>query len=153
MNTRVFISHSSRDAALARDLVAALEEHGLTCWISGRDVQPGANYQEAIVAAIRSGRAMVVLVSAAANASDEVKKELALASAAGMAVYPVRLGAVVPNPALAYELATRQWIEGGDGPVIAAKLAAAIGSSAPHGPATDAPAPLALPCHHAQAIG
>ena len=144
MSAMVFISHSSRDAAMARDLVAALEAAGVGCWISGRDVGPGQNFQEAIVAAIRSGRAMVVLVSAAANASDEVKKELALASAAGMAVYPVRLGAVVPNPALAYELATRQWIEGGDGPVIAAKLAAAIGGSATPPPAADVPA-LALP--------
>ena len=141
----VFISHSSRDAALAHELVAALEASGVACWISGRDVGPGQNFQEAIVAAIRGGRAMVVLVSAAANASDEVKKELALASAAGVAVYPVRLGAVVPNAALSYELATRQWIEGGDVPVLAARLATAIGGSSPQTSATDAPAALALP--------
>ena len=68
----VFISHASRDAAAAHAIVAALEAHGIACWISARDVAPGANYQEAIVTAIRSGRAMVVLVSEAANASDEV---------------------------------------------------------------------------------
>ena len=145
MNALVFISHSSRDASLAYELVAALEAAGVACWISGRDVAPGANYQESIVAAIRGGRAMVVLVSEAANASDEVKKELSLASAAGMAVYPVRIDGVVPNAALSYELATRQWIEGGDMPVLAARLAAAIGGSAPPPPVADVPSPLALP--------
>ena len=140
----VFISHSSRDAALAHELVAAMEAAGVGCWISGRDVAPGANYQEAIVAAIRGGRAMVVLVSQAANASDEVKKELSLASAAGVAVYPVRLGGVQPNAALSYELATRQWIEGDDVPSMARRLVAAIQGSAAPPPTADAPH-LALP--------
>ena len=125
---------------MAREIVAALEAGGVACWISGRDVEPGQNFQEAIVAAIRGGRAMVVLVSEAANASDEVKKELALASAAGVAVYPVRLGGVTPNAALSYELATRQWIEGGDVPLLAARLAAAIGGGAMQPPSPDAPA-------------
>ena len=126
----VFISHSSRDAALAHDLVAALEAAGVACWISGRDVAPGANYQESIVGAITGARAMVLLLTEAANASDEVKKELSLASAQGIAVYPVRIGSVQPNAALRYELATRQWIEGGDVPVLAARLVAAIGGFA-----------------------
>ena len=140
----VFISHSSRDAALAHELVAALEASGVACWISGRDVAPGANYQEAIVGAIRGGRAMVVLISEATNTSDEVKKELSLASASGVAVYPVRLGAVTPNAALSYELATRQWIEGGEVAALAARLATAIGGNAL--PRQDDPAPtLALP--------
>ena len=69
----VFISYASRDAALAHDLVEGLEAAGVACWISLRDVAPGANYQESIVAAIRGGRAMVVLVSEAANASDTTK--------------------------------------------------------------------------------
>lgn len=141
---RIFISHASRDAAHAHELVAALEAAGVACWISGRDVGSGQNCQEAIVAAIRGGRAMVVLVSEAANASDEVKKELALASAAGVAVYPVRIGGVVPNAALSYELATRQWIEGGEVAVLAGRLAAAIGGSAPPPATADVPA-LALP--------
>jgi len=119
------------------------------CWISSRDVAPGANYQEAIVTAIRTGRAVVVLISEAANASDEVKKELSLASAAGVSVYPVRLGAVTPNPALSYELATRQWIEGGEVPAIAATLVAAIQSAEP---ASERPSPEASPTQPALAL-
>ena len=59
---QVFISHASRDAELARALVRLLEEQGVTCWISGRDVAFGANYQEAIVGAISGARALVLLL-------------------------------------------------------------------------------------------
>ena len=142
---RVFISHSPRDAALAGSLAAALEAADTPCWISSRDIDPGANYQEAIVAAIAGARALVLLLTEAANASDEVKKELSLASAQGIAVYPVRIGEVQPSPALRYELATRQWIEGDDVPATARRLVAAIEGSLPHHSAAGAPAVLALP--------
>lgn len=126
MSGHVFISHSSSDAAPARRLTAALEAAGLTCWISTRDVPPGANYQRSIVAAITGARAMVVLVSAASNGSTEVYKELALASASGCAVFPVRLEAVQLTPEMQYEFATRQWIDEPDIPAAAARLRVAI---------------------------
>ena len=141
---RVFISHASRDATAAAALVAGLEQAGLPCWISSRDVAPGANYQEAIVGAIRDGRAVVVLISHAANTSDEVKKELSLASAAGRAVYPVRLDGAAPNPALSYELATRQWIEGADLPALTARLATAIQGETSKPAASEPPTASAL---------
>ncbi len=142
---QVFISHASRDAELARALVRLLEEQGVTCWISGRDVAFGANYQEAIVGAISGARALVLLLTEAANGSDEVKKELSLASAQGIAVYPVRFDAVQPNAALRYELATRQWIEGGDVAVLAQRLATAIPDNGAPLLAAEAPAVLDLP--------
>ena len=139
VSARSFISHASRDATLAHELVAALEAGGVACWISGRDVAPGANYQEAIVGAIAGARAMVLLLTEAANASDEVKKELSLASAQGIPVYPVRVGAVQPNAALRYELATRQWIEAAAAEDIARHLVAAIGGIQAAGPAPSLP--------------
>lgn len=48
----IFICFSSKDEAVAREVVEALEADGLTCWISFRDVLPGQNYQEAIVHAL-----------------------------------------------------------------------------------------------------
>jgi len=42
MTANVFISHSSEDAKVARAICAALENRGLSCWIAGRDVGPGA---------------------------------------------------------------------------------------------------------------
>jgi hypothetical protein len=109
---QVFICHSSLDAATGRDLVAYLEARGVRCWISSRDVAPGENFQAAIVRAIRSARILLLMFSEASNRSNEVPKELALASSFDLTVLPLRLAAVRPNEALLYELATRQWVDG-----------------------------------------
>ena len=106
----IFISHSSKDHAIAQTICAALESRGSTCWIASRDVGAGDNFQESIVTAIRSAKVMVLVFSENANNSTEIKKELALASQNKVAVIPARVEDVVPAAALAYELATRQWI-------------------------------------------
>ena len=107
----IFISHSSKDLKTARTICAALEHRGLACWIAERDVGGGENYQEAIVHAIRAARVMVLVFTANANTSDEIKKELSLASKYGLTVIPVRTEDVVPSDAFELEFATRQWID------------------------------------------
>jgi tetratricopeptide (TPR) repeat protein len=54
---------------------------------------------------------MVLVFTGNANNSNEIKKEMALASQHNLAVIPVRVEDVVPNDAFAYEFATRQWID------------------------------------------
>jgi hypothetical protein len=108
---RVFISHASEDQKIAETICEALEQRGLFCWVASRDIQPGENFQEAIVRAIRVANVVVLVFTHNSNSSDEVKKEIALASRHGVAVIPVRVEDVLPNDALAYELATRQWID------------------------------------------
>ena len=80
-----------------------------------RDVPPGANYQEAIVQSLRTARAVVLVFSDAANTSDEIKKELSLASRYHVPVIALRLEDVEPSDAFAYELSTRQWINAFEG--------------------------------------
>lgn len=111
MDAPIFVSHSSKDHKLAMAISTALERRGLRCWISSRDIGAGQNFQEAIVSAIREARAMVLVFSRNANDSDEIKKELALASEYGIIVIPVRAEDVVPTGAFKYELATRQWVD------------------------------------------
>src|SRR5690349_22366202 len=93
----------------------AIERRGIPCWISTRDVPPGENYQEAIVRSLRSARAMVLVFSDAANNSDEIKKELSLASRYHIPVMALRIQDVEPSDAFAYELSTRQWIDAFEG--------------------------------------
>jgi TIR domain len=111
VDPKIFITYSSKDQKVARTICTALENRGLACWISSRNVKPGQNYQEQIVRAIRSSRVMVLVFTANANNSNEIKKELALASQNNLVVIPVRIEDVVPNEAFAYEFATRQWID------------------------------------------
>ncbi|MES2326751.1 MAG: TIR domain-containing protein [Pseudomonadota bacterium] len=107
----VFISYATADRKEALSICKAIERRGTKCWISSRDVAPGENYQEEIVRAIRSSRAMVLVFSDAANNSDEIKKELSLASRHHVPVMALRIEDVQPSDAFAYELSTRQWID------------------------------------------
>src|SRR6202012_3927571 len=101
----------SRDHEMAETICKALESRGIRCWISSRDIEAGDNFQEAIVKALRGARAMLLVFTAHANNSDEIKKEIVLAGRFRVTVIPVRVEDVAPNDALAYEFATRQWID------------------------------------------
>lgn len=111
LSAPVFISYATADRREALSVCEAIESRGTKCWISTRDVEPGENYQEAIVRSIRHARAMVLVFSEAANNSDEIKKELSLASRFHVPVMALRIEDVEPRDAFAYELSTRQWID------------------------------------------
>ncbi len=96
---------------MAETICTALESRGQSCWFGARDIHPGENFQESIVRAIRAAKVMVFVFSANSNNSDEVKKEIVLASQHKLFVIPVRVEDVTPNEAFAYEFATRQWID------------------------------------------
>jgi hypothetical protein len=53
----VFVSYATADQKDALAVCDAIERRGTKCWISTRDVEPGENYQEAIVRRIRDARA------------------------------------------------------------------------------------------------
>jgi TIR domain len=114
MSPLIFISHSSQDRRVALRLCDALERRGLRCWLASRDIGPGENFQESIVKAIRSGRVMVLVFTGSANNSDEIKKEVALASQNRLVVIPLLVEDVMPSDAFLYELSTRQWIDAFD---------------------------------------
>ncbi len=46
----VFISYAIADKLTADAACAALEAEGIRCWIAPRDVLPGMDYAEAIIA-------------------------------------------------------------------------------------------------------
>lgn len=111
MSADIFISFASQDAKTARTICTALEGRGFRCWISTRDIQPGENFQSAIVRAIRGAKVLLLVFTSNSNRSDEMTKELALASQQKLMVVPLRVENVDPSDAFAYEFATRQWID------------------------------------------
>jgi len=111
----VFVSYATADRKQALAVCKAIERRGVKCWISSRDVAPGQNYQEAIVRSLRDAAAMVLIFSRAANTSNEIKKELSLASRFQVPVMALRIEDVEPSDAFAYELSTRQWIDASEG--------------------------------------
>jgi hypothetical protein len=111
MTAQIFISHARRDALAAQTICDALEQRGFGCWIAARDVEGGENFQISIVRAIRAAKVLILVFSENANNSDEIRKEIVLAGQNRLVVIPVRIEDVAPDEGLAYELATRQWID------------------------------------------
>ena len=111
VGAQVFISYSSKDSKPARAICSALESRGLSCWISSRDVGPGENFMDAIVNAIGVAKVMVLVFSENANNSEDIKREIVLASSGKVTIIPVRVEDVVPKGAFACQFATRQWID------------------------------------------
>ena len=69
----VFISHSVKDKPIADAMCALLESEGIRCWIAPRDVTPGMEWGKCIIDAIRHARIMVLVFTANANASQQIR--------------------------------------------------------------------------------
>jgi len=147
MAAAVFITHSSRDYKQSRAVVDVLEKNGIPCWISERDIGAGDNYGDAIVDAIESAKVMVLVFSANANNSDEIKKEIALASQRKLTVVPIRIEDATPSKAFRYELITRNWIDcfpdwNGSMQTLVRRVSSIIGDAKP---LDDVPQPVPVP--------
>ena len=110
-NQNIFVSFSKQDQAAALEILGRIEATDLKCWISCRDVPRGRDYQDAIVDALDQSGAMILVFSNNANKSEEIKRELALASAKRLFVLPVRIENADPTKGFKYQLATRQYID------------------------------------------
>jgi len=77
-NSHVFISYSSKDSKVARQIYKELEALGLNPWLSEIDTAPGANYAAVIPKVIEDSLAVVVLITKDSVKSDQVLRELHL---------------------------------------------------------------------------
>ncbi len=106
----IFISHSSRDAAVATEICKLLEQNGTECFIAPRNIRSGREYAEEIVNGIDSSKAMILLMSNAANASPHVLREVERAVSRNIPVLVYKLEDVVLSKSLEYFLMTHQWM-------------------------------------------
>jgi hypothetical protein len=108
----IFVSYctkSDRDAAY--ELVAYTESRGIECWIAPRDVQGGMEWAAEIVNAITVAKVMVLIFSASANSSPQVRREVMLAVHRGVRVVPFRIADIIPAASLEYFLGGHQWLD------------------------------------------
>src|ERR1043166_2411080 len=107
----VFVSHSSKDKPTADAVVAMLESKGVRCWVAPRDITPGMDWGEAIVQAVKGARVMVLIFSASANDSPQIKREVERAVNKGIPVIPLRIENVAPTESLEYFISTPHWLD------------------------------------------
>jgi TIR domain len=107
----VFISHSAKDKATADAVCAMLEGEGIRCWIAPRDVLASREYGEAIIDAIEECRIMVLVFTANANASPQIRREIERAVNHGVAILPLRMEDVLPGKSLEYFIGNVHWLD------------------------------------------
>jgi hypothetical protein len=112
MKTReVFVSYSQVDRDCAFQLVAQLEARGIGVWVAPRDISPATDWAEAIIEAISGARLMVLVFSAACNASPQVRREVERAVHREIPILPFRIEDVLPAKSLEYFLSTPHWLD------------------------------------------
>lgn len=111
MSHDVFISYSSRDKTTADATCAVLEAAGIRCWIAPRDITPGAEWGGAIIDAIAQARAFVLIFSANANDSAQIRREVERAVHKGIPVIPLRIEDIAPTRSLEYFIGTVHWLD------------------------------------------
>lgn len=76
---QVYLSHTEIDQPLADEIRKALTDAGLEVWDAGRELLPGDNFAQKIADALKSSKAMVVLITPEAIASEWLKREVGYA--------------------------------------------------------------------------
>ena len=107
----VFISYSSKDKPIADGVCANLEAIGIRCWIAPRDIAAGEDWPTAIAKAISKSRVMVLVFSASSNSSEDVGRELILASNSKLVIIPFKIENIEPEPGKQYYLARTHWLD------------------------------------------
>lgn len=111
MKYDVFISYSSHDQKVVEGLCAYLEQHKIRCFVAYRDIPRGVVWARAIVDALDESRMMVVVFSENFNNSDQVDREIELASEDKKPILTFRISNDVFKGAKKYYLKNLNWID------------------------------------------
>ncbi|MCI5165316.1 MAG: toll/interleukin-1 receptor domain-containing protein [Candidatus Electrothrix sp. GM3_4] len=79
MSNHIFISHSSKDDGLVKQLRELLELHGQLPWVDSRELSGGDDLQVQIEESIRTASHFLVVISMDALNSEWVERELEIA--------------------------------------------------------------------------
>ena len=107
---QIFLSHSSKDAAVAEQICEKLEKNGVKCFIAPRDIRPGKEYAEEIINGIDEASALVLLMSQNANSSPHVLREVEHAVSSSTPILVYKIEDVTLSKSMEYFLMTHQWV-------------------------------------------
>lgn len=87
----VFISYKAEEADEANWVKSALETNGISCWMAPACIPGGSSYATEIPQAIKQSKVFVLILSAKAQCSQWVSKEVDLAINEGKIILPFML--------------------------------------------------------------
>ncbi|PHV05622.1 hypothetical protein CSQ96_19480 [Janthinobacterium sp. BJB412] len=111
MSLDVFLSHSHVDKVFADAICHRLEAADIRCWVAPRDIRPSEDWAEAIITAMDSAKMLVLIFSASANNSPQVRREVERAVNKGLMVLPFRIENVPLSKSLEYFISTQHWLD------------------------------------------
>jgi hypothetical protein len=107
----VFLSHSAQNREVADAICAALEKAAIRCWVAPRDVRPGRSFPGEITRAIQQSKVMLLIFSGHSNNSEQVLREVQLATDSRLPIIRFRIEDVALTDDLRYFLSTPHWLD------------------------------------------
>jgi hypothetical protein len=131
MARAAFLSHSSADAHVARDLCAALEARGVACWIAPRDIAEGRPYALGCLEGVAESESFVLVGTEHALASMQVLSEVEQAHKRAKPIYTILIPPAKVRGEMDFYISRLHWMQAGGKSTddIAAKLASVLGRS------------------------
>ena len=111
MSAEVFVSYAAKDRDRVLGLVKRLRDAGVTVWIDQAGIDVATMWSQEIVSAIRCCKVMLLSISPRSTESENVVKELALASERKKPIIPVYLEPADIPETMEYQLAGIQRVE------------------------------------------
>lgn len=111
MKYDVFISHSSHDKENVEDICKYLEENGVKCFLSSRDIPKGVSYPGEITRAMRESELLLLVLSTSSNESTQVDREITMASDQKKKLFCFRLEDVQYSDDKAYLMSGVNWLD------------------------------------------
>lgn len=111
MGVDVFLSHSHVDKVFADAICHRLEAADVRCWVAPRDIRPGDDWAASIIDAMDQAKMLVLIFSASANNSPQVRREVERAVNKGLMVLPFRIENVPLSKSLEYFISTQHWLD------------------------------------------
>lgn len=118
MKYDVFISYSSRDQKVVEGICAYLEQYKIKCFVAYRDIPRGKPWPPYIPEALNESRMMVVVFSGNFNRSEEVDRELTIATKKKKPILTFRLSDEEFKGTKEYYLSNINWIDAFPNPEI-----------------------------------
>lgn len=111
MKYDVFISHSSNDKKDVDNICKYLEENGVRCFLSFRDIPKGVSYPGEITRAMRDSEMLLLILSTSSNESSQVDKEITMASDQNKKLFCFRLENIQYSDDKAYLMSGVNWLD------------------------------------------
>jgi adenylate cyclase len=101
----IFISYSRKDSVHALELAEKLRASGMDVWIDQQGIEAATQWSKEIVSAIEECKAFILLLSESSLGSDNVVKEVSIASEAKRSIVPIEISRTELPRSFKYQLA------------------------------------------------